>query len=247
MNKNDFFIGWGETPRADRRFFIKAGAALMVGTAGTAGAAAAFQNRPGKGQWDPYLERDWVGQLVAAPYPMLLTRDVDGNQKTALISCLGKCGVKGRFEDMAGQFVAIRGSLIQRGQHVMISVVDGPDWIRRVVAPTDISLQRKTLVTSAELSGEILDSKCWFGAMRPSSGKVHKACASLCVRGGIPPAFFAKGEAGGGALMVLTHKGEAWGESLLPLIADPVSVRGEIFKRGDQYLFDTDLARIKRL
>lgn len=246
MSKDDFFVGWGETPDADRRFFMKAGAGLMLGTVGLAGAAAAFQNRPGKGQWDPYFEREWVGKLVAAPYPMLLTRDVDGTQKTALISCLGKCGVRGRFEAMAGQFVALTGSLIQRGQHVMISVIDGPDWIRRVEA-ADVQLAPRTQITSTRLNGEILDSKCWFGAMRPSSGKVHKACASLCIRGGIPPAFFVKDKTGEGALMVLTKKGQMWGDSLLPFVADPVEIEGTLYKRGDQLLFDTDLPRIKRL
>jgi hypothetical protein len=74
------------------------------------------------------------------------------------------------------------------------------------------------------LAGEILDSKCWFGAMRPSSGKVHKACASLCIRGGIPPAFFARGPANQGALMIMTTGGRAHGPALLELVADPVRV-----------------------
>jgi hypothetical protein len=70
------------------------------------------------------------------------------------------------------------------------------------------------------LGGEILDSKCWFGAMQPSDSKVHKACASLCVRGDVPPAFFARGPAGQGALMIMTAARRAHGPELLGLVAD---------------------------
>ena len=38
------------------------------------------------------------------------------------------------------------------------------------------------------VSGEIVDSKCFLGVMVPGAGKTHKECASLCLRGGIPPA-----------------------------------------------------------
>jgi hypothetical protein len=31
-----------------------------------------------------------------------------------------------------------------------------------------------------ELTGEIVDSKCFLGVMVPGSGKTHKECASLC-------------------------------------------------------------------
>jgi len=42
--------------------------------------------------------------------------------------------------------------------------------------------------------GEIIDPKCWLGAMKPGSGLVHKACAELCIRGGIPPFFVGNAE-----------------------------------------------------
>ena len=43
--------------------------------------------------------------------------------------------------------------------------------------------------------------------MRPASGKVHKGCASLCIRGGIPPAFFARGPGAEGASLALNASG----------------------------------------
>ena len=83
--------------------------------------------------------------------------------------------------------------------------------------------------------------------MRPAEGKVHKACAALCIRGGIPPAFFARGSDGQGALMIMTDRGRAHGPGLLPWVADPVRVSGSIQRVGDLLVLDVPLARIQRL
>ena len=37
------------------------------------------------------------------------------------------------------------------------------------------------------LTGEIIDPKCYFGAMNPGYGKVHLSCAVRCISGGIMP------------------------------------------------------------
>ena len=52
MSKDDFFIGWAETPKVDRRFFFGAGLALLAGTAATAGGVAALHRSAGPGDWN---------------------------------------------------------------------------------------------------------------------------------------------------------------------------------------------------
>lgn len=247
---DDFFVGYAETPPSDRRFFLKAGLGLMAGTAALAGGLAALQRPPGPGSWDMADVRDWTGIVTAEPYAMLRTADLDGTPRTALLSCLGKCGVAMRIGALEGQAVRVRGSVIARGRHAMIAVPETEmDWIAPLGAPADPALafpQAETLA-QVDLAGEILDSKCWFGAMRPAHGKVHKACASLCIRGGIPPAFFARDAQGRGALMILTEGGAAHGEALLALVADPVRVRGALRRRGDLLLLDAPVAAIRRI
>ena len=49
----------------------------------------------------------------------------------------------------------------------------------------------------ATLRGEIVDSKCYLGAMKPGDQKTHKACATLCIRGGIPPVLVERLPGGG--------------------------------------------------
>ena len=246
-----FFIGWADTPQADRRFFLRAGLGLMAGTAALGAGLAALQRRPGPGAWNPDDVREWRGQVSAAPYAMLRTHELGpGAPRTALLSCLGKCGVAAQIGALAGQPVVVTGSLIQRGRHSMIAVDEVGPWIRRdtaAISDPALAMPPLELLGEVDLVGEILDSKCWFGAMRPSQGKPHKACASLCIRGGIPPAFFARADGGRGALMVMRDGTSAYGPGLLALVADPVRLRGRVYRQGDLLVADAPLSGIRRI
>lgn len=246
----DFFIGWADTPHADRRFFLRAGLGLTAAAGGLGLGLAALQRPPGAGSWDQDDIREWRGIVTAEPYAMLHTRDLGQGPRTALLSCLGKCGVAARIGSLAGQSVVVTGSLIQRGRHSMIAVDEVADWIRRdpgaAPDPALISTAPEPL-GEVNLAGEILDSKCWFGAMRPADGKVHKACASLCIRGGIPPAFFARGQGRQGVLLIMTTGGHAYGPELLALVADPVRLTGRVFRQGDLFVLDAPLPGIRRV
>ena len=245
-----FFIGWADTPAADRRFFLRAGLGLTAASGALGLGLAALQRAPGPGRWNPDAVREWRGVVTAEPYAMLRTSDFGTVPRTALLSCLGKCGVATRIGALAGQAVVVKGSLIQRGVHTMIAVDEDGDWIRRDAgAMVNPSLLFPAAVPQGEVSlvGEILDSKCWFGAMRPSEGKVHKACAALCIRGGIPPAFFTRGPGNQAALMIMTSEGRAHGPDLLPFVADAVRVTGRVLRIGDLLVLDTPVSRIQRV
>jgi hypothetical protein len=81
------------------------------------------------------------------------------------------------------------------------------------------------------LRGEIVDSKCFLGVMAPGEGKTHKDCASLCLRGGIPPAFVVRDREGRTALLLLVSES---GDSLaghaaaLRLAGEPIEVTGVV-------------------
>ncbi len=249
-DKEPFFIGWADTPPADRRFFLRAGLGLTAAAGALGFGLAALQTAPGTGGWDPDAVREWRGIASAEPYAMLRTNDLGGGPRTALLSCLGKCGVAARIGALAGQPVVVTGSLIQRGQHAMVAVDEGGDWIRLdPAAKPDAALRFPALepLREVKLVGEILDSKCWFGAMRPSTGKVHKACAALCIRGGIPPAFYARGPSQQGVLMIMSSGGRAYGTEFLSLVGEPVRVSGQVFLQGDLLVLDAALADIRRI
>ncbi len=247
MNKNDFFIGWAETPKRDRRFML--GAALG-GVAGAAGFAALFANAhesAGAGAWIQGDVRTFTGQLIREPYPALVTSDIDGAPRTAFLVSNTKRGLQDRLQQDRDPSVSVRGALIARGDNAMIAAVDGDDWIAQ--GPALPALVRPVIDEGpALLVGEIVDAKCWFGAMRPGAGKVHKSCAALCIRGGLPPAFCTDGCGDSASIFLfLDADGNAHGGALLPLVADPVLARGRLVRVGDVRQFRVSLRDVRRI
>jgi hypothetical protein len=88
--------------------------------------------------------------------------------------------------------------------------------------------------------------------MKPGDGKTHKACATLCIRGGIPP-MFASPQPGGQTRQYLIVKanGEPLDsttlEAILPYVADPVEVTGTVELQAGRWLLRLNPADIRRL
>lgn len=250
MKKRDsFFVGWSQDiPNVDRRFMLGAGAALIAGGAGLGAALGRLQNAPGDGAWEQGEVRTWTGLLLANPYPMLRTLDLGGAPHTAFLATSGKTAVRLPSE-FIGQNVAITASLIERGQHAMLAAADGSDWIAPLAQAPAISLAfgPEQDLGPVALSGEILDAKCWFGAMRPGFGKSHKACATLCARGGLPLAFCTEGCGGGEAPLFLDESGRPHARAILSYVADPVFVTGRRIQVGDITQFRASITSIRRL
>lgn len=70
--------------------------------------------------------------------------------------------------------------------------------------------------------------------MKPGDGKMHKACATLCIRRGVLAVLIcqATGEAPSSYVLQGTS-GAPFPVSLHHLIADPVEITGEIFIIAD--------------
>jgi hypothetical protein len=250
MKKRDsFFVGWSkDIPNVDRRFMLGAGAALIAGGAGLAAALGRLQNAPGDGVWEQGEVRAWTGLLLATPYPMLRTLDLGGAPRTAFLATSGKTAVQLPAE-LIGQNVTIAASLIERGEHAMLAAADGSDWIAPLAqAPaTPLAFGPEQDLGPAALVGEILDAKCWFGAMRPGYGKSHKACATLCARGGLPLAFCTDACGGNEAPLFLDESGRPYTRAILPYVADPIFVSGRRVQVGDITQFRASITSIRRL
>ncbi len=98
------------------------------------------------------------------------------------------------------------------------------------------------------LTGEIMDSKCYLGAMNPGERKVHRACAIRCISGGIPPVFVVRTTGGSiQHLLLVSPEGKAVNAEVLEHVALPLRVRGEVRYAGGQYMLYADPARFERL
>ena len=251
-SKSAFFIGYLPTPRP-LAWFLAVVTVIMAGLGIGAGLTIALgQQDHGAGRfaWDKGYQ-DLSGIIQMHPYPVLRlpARNGDG-PRTIVLSGQGKRGemarakkFDGRKVDVGGVFITRDGiDLLQVGGRVRIRPTKAPETLEDFMPAVDVSIGRRVL------KGEIVDSKCYLGAMRPGRGKVHMACAGLCVMGGIPPMFVVyRSEGPPDVLLLSGPRGEAIPEAMLDRISLFVSLEGEVLRRDDQLIFKIDPNSLKVL
>ena len=132
------------------------------------------------------------GVLVARPYPVVLV-PATGHEA-------GARGAVGFRRVRPARRPALLRSTAGRDRHRLSALRDGLVVLPAICAPRRAP-GRRTPRSSADragarrrtLTGEIVDSKCYLGAMNPGAGGA--ACAGLCLIGGIP-AFVTRDRAG---------------------------------------------------
>jgi hypothetical protein len=147
----------------------------------------------------------------------------------------GKFGIGTQFDAMDGTVVEVAGYSLEREGRRMIELGGAP--VPAELAPADLASLRaraRRSAGTATLTGEIVDEKCWLGRMRPGAARTHRACAQLCVAGGIPPVIVGADENGVAyAAILVGANGEPITDTVLPYLAEPVSVTGELVREGD--------------
>ena len=250
MNDGDdaFFIGWRpRAPAALRGFLAGLSVALLGAAALLALLLSARIDDPGNGSFDWAAgERTLRGVITAAPYPLLhlppSAQQPDGH--TVLLSGEGKTG-PGLDPALVGRVVDATGVMLHRGSIDMMQIGDDPG-LRAVpgeqAPPVPVSLGRWRLV------GEICDGKCWTGAMRPGSGIAHRACASLCLIGGLPPVLVTTAPVAGTSFLLLAGPdGGPMPNALLRLVGLRIRIDGAIERRGDLLVLRADPASASAL
>lgn len=247
--EDDFFVGYGKTPRSLGRFLFLITLVLLAGISLFAFVVAMKQENPGTGIWDLSSVSASEGVLRFDPYPVLYEDQSDGTVKPILLVSSGKIGTSERLAAVEGRRIRAKGAVIARAGTNMLELVDGETAIEDLGAAQPEIRTIKTNSRATSLVGEIIDSKCMLGVMKPGVGKVHKACATLCVFGGIPPMFMVRNEDGGlFSLYLLTDaEGNQIKDDILEYVADPISVAGDLVEGQGITQFRIDPSTIKRL
>jgi len=185
------------------------------------------------------------GTIVARPFP-LLTPDDDAARARPwpLLVAPGKHGADSLVRGLDGRRITVMGTRIERGAHAMIEIdpasLESARQGEQAAAAADAS-QTAAAGRAVELTGEIVDSKCFLGVMVPGSGKTHKDCAALCLRGGIPPALHVQDRSGRASLLLMTGaSGESIGDEAQTLAGEPVVVTGTIVRQAGWLVLRTD-------
>jgi hypothetical protein len=194
--------------------------------------------------------RNYAGTVVERPYPAVRLDDgASAATPMPLLVAPGKHGADALIRGMDGRHVTFVGTRIHRGTHTMIEIEPSSLVFGQAAERSTSSVESLGSSTEAvELIGEIVDSKCFLGVMVPGSGKTHKECASLCLRGGIPPALYVQDRAGGSALLLLTGlNGESIGAPGIQVAGEAISVSGFVERQGGWLVLRTDSRSWRRV
>ena len=189
------------------------------------------------------------GTIEATPYPILIVRGPGSTEPKAsryLLVAEGKLGADSEVAAFTGKNVQLRGTKIYRENQMMLVLASGS------ISPKGGSAQSvppSQELGAFELSGEIVDSKCYLGVMNPGSGKVHRDCAVRCISGGIPPIFVTNNFNGSPAILLLTdlHQKPLPKETFLKLVAQPIRIHGSVVKIGGTLYLKTEPSAISAL
>jgi hypothetical protein len=246
---DEIFVGYLPTPPRTLRFvrviivlaLVLApalAAVLVLGAGDTGQGVSALAQTEGDGL---------VGLLELHPYGVLWAPSDHGPEGVLLVS-QGKFGIGSQFAPLDGTIVRVQGLVLARDGQRMIELGTAPVPASLDDAVT-LTLRERTLASEGEVlvTGEIVDEKCWLGRMRPGGGRTHRACAQLCVAGGIPPVLVGIDEHGHDVRAVIVDEdGAPSTEWVLPFVAEPVRVRGELVRDGSLAYVRTSAAAIER-
>lgn len=245
----DFYIGWQDQPPPGvRRALFGAARALLVLAALVALLLAWGQGPIRGGVFEYGVEREFEGLLSERPAPSLRVERPGrlaalGAQTVPIVSrwllvAPGKHGAQELIAGLDGRRVRARGTLVYRDDETMLELSGRPQLDEP--ARTDDSggepagAHAPIPLGRVTLSGEIVDSKCYFGVMVPGEGRSHRACAIRCLSGGIPPVFRVRTDDGGELCLLLVGRdGRALNAEILQRVAEPLRITGEVERLDD--------------
>lgn len=238
-----FFVGYLAAPGPLRRFLLAVILLFVAGFAAVGLTLGVAQDDPGQGAFRfDYGRQTVTGVIELTPYP--LVRVTIGNDRikpgtTLMLAGQGKRNVDQRAIPLEGQLAQVSGVVLQRGTLNMLQLRGGQRGISGVEGAAEA--QEAVPLGRWKLAGEICDGKCLAGAMRPGRGLAHKACANLCLLGGVPPVFVSSQKVDGSEFLLVTGPdGALLPASAYDYVAQFVSVEGEVERRGDLLVFSID-------
>ena len=202
---DDFFIGWQQRmPKSCFTWTMRVTLVLILVSAGAMAVVRLGLANQEAGTFEFGSSRAVTGVFMVEPVPMLLLDEPLDGRDAAILVGLFKFGVPESLRRLHGQRVRFNGTAIRNPAGLMIEVTDADSIVvlDPAAAPGARSASHR-IVGEVTLIGELVDTKCFFGVMRPGYGKVHRACAVRCLSGGVPPGLLLRDAAGLATVVML--------------------------------------------
>lgn len=229
---DDFYIGWSNGSNESRRtsksfFFTFLGLMILLIS------IFVFFEKPFSDSSFAYGElTELEGELLEKPVISIRVPNGEGFDIIPLVG-FGKMGPHAALSSLLGKgsfHVKLEGTLIQYKGNKLFELTEGQSSILTSI-DTKQNLMVGEMGAMMEVTGEIVDPKCFFGVMKPGFGKVHKSCAIRCISGQIPPILALRNEGEFTDYYFLTDsEGEVLMQDLHEYVGSEVKVIGLTFQ-----------------
>lgn len=262
MNKDEFYIGWmPDAPNSFAKHVRKVIIVLVILAVAGGIVLSLGQKKFDTSNFEFGQLTEVKGIYHQFPVPSLKVmtkQDAFGNTSyiTMPLVGYGKFGAEGVIAELEKEKnasfdkkqVTFKGTLLYSDGKTLMQI-DKNDQPLIDVSNTDekiSSVEIKELGT-VQLTGEVLDPKCYFGVMKPGHGKPHRDCAIRCIAGGMSPVFWVRNEKGKyNYYLILDENGKKMNDELKDHIAEPVSLTARAVQYDDWIVLYTNKESIKR-
>ena len=200
--------------------------------------------------------QEFQGVYFSQPKPMLIVDPaylpeevapealLIGNNELSAESILDK--IKNKMGAINGKRVRLRGRTASGDGKMIIELTELENTFLYV--ESDLTYpNRQTSPKPVVLGGEILDPKCWFAALKPAKGNIHKGCTTTAIRAGTPPLLKVDYNGRNVYYIIETNKEEGSITSLIEFIAQPVQISGKVFYQNGWNVLQTSIDQIRYL
>ncbi|WP_281614496.1 hypothetical protein [Flammeovirga sp. SubArs3] len=232
-----FYIGYINQLKGKYRKFTLIGAAsFLILLFISCFSFGFFQEHFTNGVFEINRETTFTGKLYMQPFPFIRVEIEKGYFKDIMLVKQGKFGISEDdmdIKNLNNSAVDITGHLIYfNGQNVLeVTDIQSSDKVINIKPPTFINQG------VLEVTGEIVDPKCYFGVMKPGFGKIHRSCAIRCLSGNIPAVLVHRNENGFESYFVITYPNlKIDNTPILKLIGKTVRLKGKVRKGRNWHL-----------
>jgi len=257
-SSDDFYVGYlPDTPTSTRKLLFRSVIFLTIGFALAGGILFAGQQGFSNSvfEFGELTEISGVVHLQPVPHLSLKPKPEQSNlgDRVVLLVGFGKFGAKGDLlaaserlnTPIDGQEVTLRGTLIYRDGKTLLELTENDEAILSISSEARPQKPTLTELGPTGLTGEILDAKCYFGVMKPGSGKPHRSCAIRCISGGVPPVIVVDNPTSFDQhkeyIILVGPNGEIINDRVLDFVAEPVRLCGELQQLGDWLVCQVNL------
>jgi hypothetical protein len=258
---NEFYIGWMPSAPSSFSKHTRKVIIILAGAIITITVLLSLEQKKfstASFEFGSLTEVTGIYQRFPVPSIRVMTeRDAFGNSSFITIPLVGygKFGAEGTIDFLEKQYqiqlnnrkVTFRGALLYSDGKTLLQIDQHDDPLVEHSEPGPGVIEHdSTDLGNVELTGEILDPKCYFGVMKPGHGKPHKDCAIRCIAGGMSPVFYVRNEKGeANYYLILDSEGRKMNDQLKDHIAEPLSLRARAVKYDDWVILYTNSETIK--